>query len=44
MAEKFARVKEGGANPFVDPDGYRSYIAERETAFREELKKQQPAE
>ena len=40
MAEKFARVKEGGANPFVDPDGYRSYIAERETAFREELKKQ----
>jgi metallo-beta-lactamase class B len=44
MAEKFARVKEGSANPFVDPDGYRSYIAERETAFREELKKQQPAE
>ena len=40
MAEKFARVKEGGANPFVDPDGYQSYIADRETAFREELKKQ----
>jgi metallo-beta-lactamase class B len=40
MAEKFARVKEGGANPFVDPDGYQNYIAERETAFREELKKQ----
>jgi len=33
-------VKEGGANPFVDPDGYQNYIAERETAFREELKKQ----
>jgi len=43
MAEKFARVKEGGANPFVDPDGYKSYIAEREIAFREELKKQEAA-
>ena len=41
MAEKFARVKEGGSNPFVDPDGYKNYIAERETAFREELKKQE---
>jgi metallo-beta-lactamase class B len=40
LAEKFARVKQGGANPFVDPDGYQSYIADRETAFREELKKQ----
>jgi metallo-beta-lactamase class B len=40
LAEKFARVKQGGANPFVDPNGYQSYIADRETAFREELKKQ----
>jgi len=43
MAEKIARVKEGGANPFVDPDGYKSYVAERETAYREELKKQEAA-
>lgn len=41
MAEKFALVKERGMNRFVDPDGYKSYIAERETAFREELRKQQ---
>ena len=41
MAEKFARIKDGAANPFVDPAGYKSYIAERETAFRDELRQQQ---
>jgi metallo-beta-lactamase class B len=41
MAEKFPRMKEGAANPFVDPEGYKSYVAEREQAFREEWKKQQ---
>jgi metallo-beta-lactamase class B len=41
MAEKFARVKGGATNPFVDPEGYKSYIAERELAFRAEWKKQQ---
>jgi metallo-beta-lactamase class B len=41
MAEKFARVKDGAANPFVDPEGYKSYIAERESAFRAEWMKQQ---
>jgi metallo-beta-lactamase class B len=40
MEDKFARVKEGAANPFIDPDGYKSYVAEREQAFRNELKKQ----
>jgi metallo-beta-lactamase class B len=40
MAEKFPRMKDG-ANPFVDPQGYKAYIAERETAFRDELRKQQ---
>jgi metallo-beta-lactamase class B len=29
-----------GPNPFIDPEGYRSYVAEREHAFRQELKKQ----
>jgi metallo-beta-lactamase class B len=43
MEEKFARVKDGGANPFVDPEGYKSYVAEREQAFRREWKKQQEA-
>ena len=40
MEAKFARVKTGGSNPWVDPDGYKSYIREREEAFRAELKKQ----
>jgi metallo-beta-lactamase class B len=29
-----------GPNPFIDPQGYKSYVAEREHTFREELKKQ----
>jgi metallo-beta-lactamase class B len=40
MEAKFARMKAGGANPFVDPEGYESYVAEREQAFRAELAKQ----
>ena len=40
MEAKFARVKRGGPNPFVDPDGYKRYVAEREQAFRSELQKQ----
>ena len=27
MEAKFARMKPGGANPFVDPEGYKSYVA-----------------
>jgi metallo-beta-lactamase class B len=44
MEEKFAQVKEGAANPFVDPAGYKSYVAEREQAFRDELQKQEKAQ
>jgi metallo-beta-lactamase class B len=40
MESKVARLKPGAANPFVDPEGYRSYVAEREQAFRAELQKQ----
>jgi len=29
-----------GTNPFIDREGYKNYVAEREHAFREELKKQ----
>jgi metallo-beta-lactamase class B len=43
MEAKFARLKQGKANPFIDPDGYKSYVAEREQAFRAELKKQSAA-
>ena len=41
MIAKFAKVKAGGANPFIDPDGYKAYVAEREGAFRRELARQQ---
>ena len=40
MESKFARLKSGGPNPFIDPQGYQAYVAEREEAFRTELKKQ----
>jgi metallo-beta-lactamase class B len=40
MEAKFARMKPGGVNPFVDPEGYKSYVVEREQAFRTELAKQ----
>ena len=40
MEAKYARMKDGGANPFIDPGGYKSYIDEREQAFRAELAKQ----
>jgi metallo-beta-lactamase class B len=30
----------GAANPFIDPTGYRAYVAEREQAFEKELAKQ----
>ena len=43
MDEKFAKVKQGGANPFIDPDGYKRYVAEREKTFRSELEKQTAA-
>ena len=40
MEGKFARVTKGGPNPFFDPQGYESYVADREHAFREELAEQ----
>jgi len=43
MEAKFARIKAGDPNPFIDPEGYRSYVAEREQAFLAELAKQTAA-
>jgi metallo-beta-lactamase class B len=43
MEAKYARMKEGGANPFIDPEGYKAYVAEREQAFVAELAKQKAA-
>jgi metallo-beta-lactamase class B len=40
MVAKYPKLQAGGTNPFIDPAGYKSYVADREKAFRDELKKQ----
>ena len=37
------RLRPGQANPFVDPAGYKAYVAEREQAFLTELARQRAA-
>jgi metallo-beta-lactamase class B len=41
MLGKYARLKAGGPNPFIDPDGYRAFVADAQEAFQEQLRKQQ---
>ncbi|MDP1586656.1 MAG: subclass B3 metallo-beta-lactamase [Prosthecobacter sp.] len=42
MNAKHARfLVAGGTNPFIDPEGYHRYVADREKAFLSELAKQQ---
>jgi len=41
MEAKYERMKAGAATPFVDPDGYKKYVDEREKAFRTALARQQ---
>jgi len=43
MTQKYAHMKRGEANVFIDPDGYKSYIADRERAFEAELARQSAA-
>ena len=40
MEAKHARIGNSNANPFIDPQGYRAYVADRERAFRAELARQ----
>jgi len=40
LSEKYPRWKAEDKNAFIDPAGYKSYIADREQAFESELKKQ----
>ena len=40
METKYAQLKAGRTTAFIDPDGYKSYVADRERAFRRELAKQ----
>ena len=41
MAEKYTRISPGGANPYIDPQGYQTELTIQETAFNNELKRQQ---
>ena len=43
LEEKYALMKEGSPNPFVDPSGYKKYIAQKEQDFRTELARQKLA-
>jgi metallo-beta-lactamase class B len=43
METKYANLKAGGSTPFIDPEGYKKYVTEREQAFRRELAKQKAA-
>lgn len=43
METKYKRFKDGDATAFIDPEGYLTYVNEREQAFRRELKKQKQA-
>ncbi|MGA7341721.1 MAG: subclass B3 metallo-beta-lactamase [Terracidiphilus sp.] len=40
LKEKYARWTHGDKNAFIDPDGYKAYIADREQAFEAELERQ----
>lgn len=43
METKYARFKQGVTTAFIDPDGYKKYVTEREQAFRKELARQRAA-
>jgi catechol 2,3-dioxygenase-like lactoylglutathione lyase family enzyme len=40
LKDKLPKMTAGGANPFIDPEGYKAYVAEREQAFEKELTKE----
>jgi metallo-beta-lactamase class B len=42
MEGKYQQLKAGDANAFIDPDGYKAYVAEREQTFLAEQRKQRP--
>ena len=43
LEAKYAAIQPGKGNPFIDPDGYKKYVAETEQAFHDELAKQRNA-
>lgn len=43
LEEKYPLLKNGNANPFIDPDGYKKYVTQKEQDFHAELAKQKIA-
>jgi metallo-beta-lactamase class B len=43
LETKYARLQEGALAAFVDPEGYKKYVADKEQAFKTELAKQRAA-
>ena len=43
MKAKYARMKKAGPNPFIDPEGYQKFVAEKYDEFRTKLAAQQAA-
>jgi metallo-beta-lactamase class B len=43
LDEKYSQLEGAAASPFLDRDGYKKFIAEKEQAFRAELEKQKNA-
>ena len=41
LAEKYAQVKPGAPNPYIDPQGFKNEVTIQETAFINELHLQQ---
>jgi metallo-beta-lactamase class B len=40
LEAKYARMKRGVSTAFIDSEGYKNFVADREQAFRRELAKQ----
>jgi metallo-beta-lactamase class B len=43
LADKFPLLKPGAPNPFIDPDGYKKFVAQKDQEFHHELDKQSAA-
>jgi metallo-beta-lactamase class B len=43
LEEKYPLMKEGVANPFIDPKGCKTHVAQKEQDFQVELAKQKLA-
>jgi len=37
LSTKYASLQKGGANPFIDPAGFKAYLDDKEKAFNAEL-------